>query len=280
MSPNEAAAQAAAESTPRRVTDERALDILLLPTPGQDAHKVHKDGIHTQKGKYIAPALGGMVGEEVHVRLDEDDAGYIYVFDLNGMFVCRAEDPELTGVSRRDIALAARRFQKTVEGEKAKEAKRIVSKVKPQELIPHIIEMQQREAAANRAERELRFGAEPSREYTTPALEQAALAAASRELSKPAPMTAREEADRAAFEARYALPKVEPETAQLDLTSCEAFLLFIRLGEKLKRREPLTPDQTRFYHNYPSTHHYESWMVQYNIHGERLFDGIEMAVAL
>jgi hypothetical protein len=281
ISPNEAAAQAAAESAPRRITDERALDILLMPIAGQDGtHKVHKDGIHTQKGKYIAPALGGMVGEEVHIRLDEDDAGYIYVFDLDGLFICRGEDPELTGVSRRDIAIAARRFQKAVEGEKAKEAKKIVSKVKPQELIPHIIEMQQREAAEKRTERELRFGVEPSREYTTPALEQAALAAASRELAKPAPMTAQEEAARVEFEARYSLPKVEPETTLQDLTGREAFWMYKKLAEKNERRESLTPEQARFFHNYPSTHHYQSWQAQYNRFGESLFDGIEVAVAL
>jgi transposase InsO family protein len=281
MSPNEAAALMAAKTSPRFITDERALDILLLPAPGNDGIRhVGKDGIRVDKGTYIAPELGGIVGDDVQVRLDEDDAGYIYVFDLNGMFVCRAEDPELTGVSRRDIALAAKRFQRTVENQKAKEAKRLVAKTKPQELIPQIIRMQAQEAAENRAERELRFGAEPSREFSTPALEQAALAAASRELAKPAPMTAQEEAARAEFEARYASPKTQPETAQLDLTSCEAFLLYRRLAEKNERREPLTPEQARFFHNYPSTHHYESWKVQYNIYGEKLFDGIELAVAL
>lgn len=252
MSPNEAAARAATETPPRRITDERALDILLMPIPGRDGVRlVRKDGIHTDKGAYIAPELGGMVGDDVRVRLD-DDAGYIYVFDLNGVFICRAEDPELTGVSRRDIALAAGRVQKAVENQKAKEAKKLVAKVKPQELIPRIIEMQRQRAAENRAERELRLGAEPSREFTTPALEQAALAAASRELAKPAPMTAQEGAARIEFEARYALPKVEPETTPQDLTGREAFWMHLKLGGKLQRREPLTPEQTRFYHNYPS----------------------------
>lgn len=281
MSPNEAAARAALETSPRRITDERALDILLMPIPGDDGRRfVRKDGILAGKGTYIAPQLGSMVGDEVLVRLDEDNAGYIYVFTLDGIFLCRAEDPTLTGVSRRDIALAAKRVQKAVENRKVKEAKKLVAKVRPQELIPHILEMQQQEAQANREERTLRLGAEPSREFTSPALEQAALAAASRQLGQPAPMTPEEEAARAAFEARYALPKVKPETTIQDLTGREAFWMALKLEERLQRKEPLTPEQAKFLHGYQGSHFYQSWRAQYDRHGDSLFDGIDMAVAL
>lgn len=178
MSPNEAAAQAAAQGITLRVADERALDILLMPLPDKEGiRSVHKDGIHTDKGTYIAPVLGGMIGDEVQVRLDEDNAGYIYVFDLNGIFICRAEDPALTGVSRREIALAARQVQKAVENKKAKEARKIVAKVKPHELVPQIFAAKQQLAAENRTERSLRLGAERTGEYTTQALEQAGFAA-------------------------------------------------------------------------------------------------------
>ena len=52
-----------------------------------------------------------------------------YVFDLDGIFLCRAEEPSLTGFSEYDLALARRRLQKAVVGEKVKEGKKIVAAV-------------------------------------------------------------------------------------------------------------------------------------------------------
>lgn len=211
ISPNEAAAQAAAQGVTQRIADERALDILLMPIPGNEGVRtVHKDGILAENGKYIAPALGGMIGDEAQVRLDEDNAGYIYVFDLDGIFICRAEDPDLTGVSRREIAMAATQVQKAVEGAKAKEVKRIVAKVKPQELIPLIMETKNRQAAENRAERELRFGAERSREYTTPALKQAAIAARAATGQPPASALTEEQREAETARARAILAEEKP----------------------------------------------------------------------
>ena len=77
MSPNEAAARD--EGTVRRITDERALDLLLLPVAGQDGvRQVRKAGIMVDKGKYNAPELGGLDGREVQVRRDVRNRGYIY----------------------------------------------------------------------------------------------------------------------------------------------------------------------------------------------------------
>jgi len=176
MSPNEAAARD--EGAVRRITDERALDLLLLPVAGQDGvRQVGKQGIRVDKGKYNAPELGGLDGQEVQVRRDVRNRGYIYVFDLDGIFLCRAEDPSLTGMSERDLALARRRFQKAVVGEKVKEGKKIVAAVKPQEYREMIIAEEAEQAAENRAEREQRLGTERSVAYTTPALTQAGFAA-------------------------------------------------------------------------------------------------------
>lgn len=277
ISPNEAAARAAAETPPRRVTDERALDILLMPLPGLDGvRKVGKDGILADNGTYIAPELGGMVGDEVHVRLDEDNAGYIYVFNLDGLFICRAEDTNLTGVSRRDIALAAKRVQKTIENQKAKEAKKLVAKVKPQDLVPQILEMQQQQAEENRAERQLRFGAEPSREYSTPALEQAVKAAASGKLAEPAPMTEQEAAERLRLQDEWYLQNIpKPQNInQNDLASKEAFVTAQLLLERQRNSGTLAPRETEWLLGYQSTHHYAAHLDMLNDFGEAAFEGI------
>jgi hypothetical protein len=278
MSPNEAAALAALETPPRHIADDRALDILLMPLPGNDGiRKVHKDGIFAESGTYIAPALGGMIGDEVFVRLDEDNAGYIYVFDLDKIFICRAEDPELTGASRRDIARAATYVQKAAEKEERRKVRKIVAKVKPRELVPLVIEMQAREAAEKRAERVMRLGAEPSREFTTPALEQAALAAASREIAKPAPMSAREAADRQRLQDEWYIqniPKLQ-NINQNDLASKEAFVTYQQLVARRDRGESLTPAETKWYLGYQSTVYATIHRDMLHDFGETAFEGIQ-----
>lgn len=173
VSPNEAAARQ--EATVDRIPDERALDLLLMPVAGKDGVRhVGKKGIREAKGTYNAPELGALDGQDVLVRKDGRNAGYIYVSSLDGIFIRRAEDPKLTGVSEREMALARKRLQKAVTAEKTKEAKKIVASVKPQDLVELIAAAEMEQADENRAERELRFGAGRSREYSTPALDQAA----------------------------------------------------------------------------------------------------------
>lgn len=270
MSPNEAAASAALENAPLRIADERALDILLMPIPGNGGIRtVQKDGIKTDKGTYMSKRLGALVGHEVFVRMDEDNAGYIYVFDLEGIFLCQAEDPELTGVSRRDIAVAAKRYQKAVENQKAKEAKRIVAKVKPQELVPQILEMKQQEAAENRAARELRFGAEPSREYSTPALEQAALAAAARQPERTsAPVTESELQARA--EARAALEQYQAAQAApvWEESRSDRWRRMESLKERERNGETLPSEEKRWLTNYLLTPEYDAQKLLHEFYGQ------------
>jgi transposase InsO family protein len=97
----------------RRVDDMRALDVLLAPLAGGNGRRtVTKKGIRVENGLFIAPQLGDLVGETVECRQDPADAGRIYVFDDLGRFVCIAEDPDRTGISREEIAEEARRQTK------------------------------------------------------------------------------------------------------------------------------------------------------------------------
>jgi transposase InsO family protein len=101
----------------RRIDDVRALDVLLAPLAGGNGMRtVTKKGIRVENGLFIAPQLGDLVGETVECRQDPTDAGRIYVFDGAREFVCIAEDPERTGISREEIAEEARRQTKTLRG--------------------------------------------------------------------------------------------------------------------------------------------------------------------
>lgn len=282
MSPNDAAALAG--GAVHSITDERALDILLMPLAGNGGKRtVSKKGLRVEGGTYNAARLGGLERAEVLVRRDEHDAGYVYVFDLDGLFLCRAEDPALTGVSLRELALARKVRQKAVIGEKVKEAKRIVREQKPQETVALILDHKARQAESKRVARAAASASSEPEAHTTPALDQAAIAAMASAPKGPAPMTPEEEAARAAFEARYYLtniPEPEPETTLQDLTGREAFWMATKLEEKIRDREPMRPEQVKWLHGYQSSHYYHSWRAQYDRFGEALFDGIKVAVAL
>lgn len=113
----------------RRRVEERALD-LLLDYAGR--RMVTKKGIALDRGGYIHANLGVWIGEWVDVYRDPTDLGRIIVhgtltaelagvwFDADTgetfepgqrVFVCIAEDPERTGISRAEVATVARKRQ-------------------------------------------------------------------------------------------------------------------------------------------------------------------------
>lgn len=103
-------ALAGARTPIRTISDERALDVLLAEAPGDGLRTIGKKGLVIEGINYIAAELGPLVGQRVHVRFSEQ-LGYVYVFNDDG-FVCIAEAPEFTGVSRKEVAAHAREKQK------------------------------------------------------------------------------------------------------------------------------------------------------------------------
>lgn len=91
--PEQKAAQS--HSPVRQVKNERVLDILLLPA-GEAT--VYKKGIRYQTGNYQSPDLAGFIKERVTVRRDLDNAGRLYVFDLEGNYITTAWDSTLEGI--------------------------------------------------------------------------------------------------------------------------------------------------------------------------------------
>ena len=107
----------------RMIEDEHALDI-LLSEPAQGG--VHEKGISVGGLWHVAADLGAYIGQRVRIRLDEGDAGKIFVFSKNGVFLCEAVCPKRAGVSRRQLAQATRK----VQDEKLRKAR------KPSRLCP------------------------------------------------------------------------------------------------------------------------------------------------
>ncbi|MEG2172345.1 MAG: transposase [Desulfovibrionaceae bacterium] len=275
QSPNDAAARMQAETTIQRI-DERALDLLLAPIArNKGICHVSKKGVRVNKGLYNAAQLGGLEGEDVQVRLDEQDAGYIYVFDLNGLFICRAEDPHLTGVSQRELALARTQHQKAVMKVKVKEAKAIVAEVKPQETAALILNQKARQGAAKRAERAAEMPATAHNDYTNFALDQASLAALACQPDVPTPESAEESVMRKRMEDDWYIHNIPHfEATQDDLASKEAFVTYRSLIERQRTGGKLTPPETRWLMGYQSTTHCAVHIEMFKDFGEAMLEGV------
>jgi transposase InsO family protein len=137
-SPAEVVDAWAREHAIRKVPDVDLLGFLLSePMP----KTVQKGGIEHNRRKYIADDL--CPGKRVEIRDSPEDAGRIAVFSADGAFLCMAEDAELLGTKRVEIAMRARAKQKakeTAARELARAAKRLV---KPGAIAHEILESRQ-----------------------------------------------------------------------------------------------------------------------------------------
>ncbi len=122
------------------ITDERTLDILLAEAPGDGGWRVvGKKGIRVDGLIYDHPALGGLEGSRVKLRYDDADVGRVYVFDADGPFICRAEAPEVTGVSRPAVAAARKGHQKKVMREGLRELKAKTKGARVEDIVGEIM---------------------------------------------------------------------------------------------------------------------------------------------
>ena len=151
-----------------RTVEPRALDALLAPLAGE--RTINKKGIRWDHRWYISPLLAEFIGDPVLCRYDEADLGRLFVY-RDGAFLCLAEDPDMTGISRAEVAAAAHAKQKQAMAKHRQELNAI-----------------KRDTAENAAEAVLRHRAEasgklalfphPETAHRTPALAAGAAAVA------------------------------------------------------------------------------------------------------
>ena len=170
----------------RMIEDEGALDILLSEPAQGGIRTVHKKGISVGGLWHVAADLGAYIGRRVRIRLDEGDAGKIFVFSEDAVFLCEAVCPERAGISRRELVQATRK----VQGEMLHKAKKNIKAVS-------------RAAGTSTIAAEILAGVEASDEpprrsirALTPALEQAVRAAHPDEMPETTPLS-EEQDDRA-----------------------------------------------------------------------------------
>lgn len=180
---------AAAGGDIRRITDERALDVLLSEAPGAGVRVVGKRGLRIDGRDYIAPELEAVVRRRVRVLYDESDIGRVYVFDAeDGAFICIAEAPEITGVDRRTVAAECRRRQRQRVSDERRRLKALAKETRAADVAQEILASARSDAA--------RIVPLPPRAaaHETPALDEAGKAARRGETDAPPPLTQEQEA--------------------------------------------------------------------------------------
>jgi len=188
----------------RRIADERALDVLLSPVPGKTGdgfRPVRKKGLEIGGYFYSAPELGGHEGRQVLCLEDNADWGAVHVFlphdqqdEDGGMeYLCRAVCPLLTGISRREAALARTRVYKKVRAEEKAAMRAASRKVGAKDVVREVMEHAVEQAG------KLSRLPQPTTPYETPMLTEAALAARAGDAPTPKQPTPADMAARAAL---------------------------------------------------------------------------------
>ncbi|MGE4334482.1 MAG: Mu transposase C-terminal domain-containing protein [Pigmentiphaga sp.] len=127
----------------RTIGDVRALDLLL---GAGTLCTVTKKGIRLDKLRYIAPELERAMGQKVLVRRDDGDMGRVVVYH-DDAFLCVAECPEVTGISRAEVAMETKARQR----ERVQEARRALRQAGRRDaqgdLARELLDARAREAA-------------------------------------------------------------------------------------------------------------------------------------
>lgn len=153
----------------RMVNDLRALDVLLSPVAG--TRSVGKEGVRVEGARFWHEELTVYMGKEVYVRLNPDDMGRIYVFDLNDKFVCEAMNYDRLGANRAEVVSAAKALQKKVINETMADIKKRARREYSPGKVSEKMFSDNAKAAAK-----VRSFPKQSELYTTPSLDEAARA--------------------------------------------------------------------------------------------------------
>ena len=159
----------------RRINEMRALDMLLIPAPTDGGMRtITKKGVQVDKRYYQSPEYAGHVGEKVFVLLDPADLGTAFVYLVNDhderTFLCPAIDPEWVGIDPAGFATASKKHQDKIMREESRKLKKLSKKEGAQEAYEEYVQLRKSQAG-----NVIEFPS-ASRDYTTPALDEAAKA--------------------------------------------------------------------------------------------------------
>ena len=233
----------------RRIRDERALDMLLMPLAGQDGYRtVSKKGVKADRGIFIAPELGRCIGQRVQVRISRTDKRYAYIYDEAGLFVCRAHNvADLTPEEQRTISVDARNAAQSVKAE-TRRLRAFAKKHNLDQAYLHIMEHHIRKAEEYEAAHPM--PTQNDVDYMTFELAEAQRAASGEKSMQTLTL---EEAEQARIEA---VEIVADQTFMVPKSAQGRNALFLELESRAQSGEDLTGDE-------------RNWMAMYRTSSER-----------
>ena len=238
-----------------RVENERALDILLSEPAGNRV--VGKKGISLDGGKYIHPELGAIIGDEVYVYYDDHDMGRIYVYDMNNQFVCIAEDPTITGVSRQEVAAKTKEVQREAVQEEKRRLKAAAKKISKRDIAHEILAHQ---AQQNLEQNTLAFP-RPSQTHTSDGLEAASEALNAKDDLKQSGLTDEQQTKVKAIQNEIKAQVIQPvfnRKPMLPTDPAEKYNFWVSLDKKAKADLEINSEYKGFYESFPKSAEFSS----------------------
>ncbi len=156
----------------RRITNMRALDMLLAPAPSKRYRRIGKEGVRVNNKKFGSMLFAGHEGKLVDVLLDPTNLGQVFVYliheDNSREFLCPAIDPVYYGIDPAEFATRARKHQEKLKRAEVKKLKKLVRKYGDQQaLVDSYMELR-----ASETDNIIELPPS-STEYDTPALREA-----------------------------------------------------------------------------------------------------------
>ncbi len=237
---------------PVATVDARALDVLLSPPADGDSWRlVRKKGLKIDGRWHIAPELGPIIGQRVKVLLDEADVGAVHVFAETPAgemeFLCRAVDPELAGVSRQEIAAAAKTLQRRAVAERTAELRAEARKYGTKDAAREILH-----DAATKAGK-LAVLPQPTTPHETPMLKEAGIAARAGDVPTPHEPTAAEMAARAALAEDMAREKATVHAMPEAHIERQRYNRWLAVDAAIKAGQDVTEKDRKWWESYQKT---------------------------
>jgi putative transposase len=227
-----------------RIDDERALDVLLATPADNATPTITKKGVRIGGGLYNHAALGGLEGNKVRALQDEHDYGFVYLFTIEGEFICKAFDPDRVGISHQEVAAMRKARQKAVISEGKQALKEIAKRVNTRDIANEII--------ASRAEQisNITMLPQPVAKHTTPELQQAAIAARAGEF-QPGEMSDEMTASRQRLIQEF---ETKQESTVIEIaTPASRYERWKRINSYIASNQLVTAEDRRWYEHYKTT---------------------------
>lgn len=252
---------AASSAVPKRMVDERAFDLLLMPVAGSGLRTVTKQGIRVEGYHYASPNV--LPGDQVHVRRDPLDLGRVFVLAADqGSFITEAFCPELRGID----AAAFQQARRELFAERMRAAEKGVradmSEIALEPLIAKMLEVKARDVP------NVTFLAPRQVAHTTPQIE-AAIAAMSP--SAPVPLADDVSAIHAALVEEMAAPAAAANSnvmqLRTELTPQQLYRKALDVEQRMQRGEAVPAAELLWLGGYRETAAYQTQKIMHEDFG-------------